>query len=196
MSKNYKLKDGTNVVIRLTNDNDIDKLLFFFQNLPSEDKAYLRVDVTDRSVVEQRLKNVGLRNIIRIVAEVDDEIIADGSLELRTHGWEKHVADLRIIVAGNYQRKGLGMLMAEELYSIALNEKVEEMVVKIMAPQIEAVKIFERLGFKQDVVMKDFVKDVKGQKQDLIILRCNLEEIWDKLESYFLETENRDMHDN
>jgi hypothetical protein len=29
------------------------------------------------------------------------------------------------------------------------------------------------------------VKDVKGAKQDLILMRCNLEALWQKLDNYF-----------
>ncbi|MBU2512290.1 GNAT family N-acetyltransferase [bacterium] len=195
MGTTVKLKDGTKAVIRPLKENDLEKSLTFFQKLPPEERLYLRVDVTDREVVEQRIKNIGLRDRRRIVAEVNDTIVADAALELRPHGWERHLADFRLIVSPEYNGKGLGMLMAEELYEMALKEQIEEMVVEIMAPQENAKKIFERLGFKQDTVIKKYVKDINGEKQDLILMRCNIEEIWDKIESYFKEVENRDMHE-
>lgn len=196
MGKTVKLKDGTAVVIRPLKSDDLDKSLAFFQKLPPEERLYLRVDVTDKEIVKRRIDNVGMRDVKRIVAEVDDTIIADAGLELRPHGWERHLADFRLIVSPDHHGKGLGMLMAEELYEMALKEKVEEMIVEIMAPQENAKKIFERLGFKQDTVIKNFVKDIDGNKQDLLLLRCNLDEIWDKLEAYFKDIENRDMHDS
>ncbi len=195
MGTTVKLKDGTKAVIRPLRESDLEKSVAFFQKLPPEERLYLRVDVTDREVVEQRLKNNGLRDFKRIVAEVDGEIVADAGLELRPHGWERHLADFRLIVSPECNGKGLGMLMAEELYEMALKEQVEEMIVEIMEPQEHAKKIFKRLGFKQDTVIKNFVKDINGKKQDLILMRCDLAEIWDKIESYFKEVENRDMHD-
>lgn len=195
MEKTVKLKDGTKATIRSLNVNDVEKSLAFFRNLPPEQRLYLRVDVTDPVIVERRIKNLGLTDIKRIVAEVEGEIVADAGLELRPHGWERHLADFRLIVSPDYNGKGLGMLMAEELYEMALKENVEEMIVEIMAPQENAKTIFERLGFRQDTIIKNFVKDIDGKKQDLILMRCNLGEIWDKLETYFKETENRDMHD-
>ena len=189
MAKTIRLKDGTQAIIRELAEADLDKSFAFFEKLYPEDKAYLRVDVSDRNAVWKRLQNVSLMNVKRIVAEVDETIVADAALELKPHGWERHLAEFRIIVASDFKRQGLGMFMAEELYEIALKEQVEEMIVQLMAPQTEAKKIFERLGFKQDVVMKQFVKDVKGKRQDLVIMRCNLDEIWNKIESYFGEFE-------
>ncbi len=195
MGKKLKLKDGTIITIRPLVESDLEKSWGFFQKLPPEDRLYLRVDVTDKKIVAQRIKDLGANKVKRIVAELDDEIIADAGLELRPHGWERHLADFRLIISPEFGGKGLGMLMAEELYEMALKEKVEEMLVEIMAPQEGAKSIFKRLGFREDVVIKKFVKDIHGNKQDLVLMRCNLEEIWDKIESYFKEVENRDMHD-
>jgi L-amino acid N-acyltransferase YncA len=194
MEKKYKLKDGTQVTIRSLTAEDVDKSLAFFQSLSDEERAYLRVDVTDRKMVAQRVNNVGLRNYRRLVAVVDDDIVADGAIELNAHGWEKHIGELRLMVADGFQRKGLGMLMAEELYLLAAEEKVEEIIVKLMAPQKDARRIFYRLGFREDVIIKDYVKDVRGRKQDLVIMRCNLEALWRELEGYFHESDKLEMH--
>lgn len=194
MEKTCVLKDGTEVTIRAASPDDVDKSFAFFQDLSSEETAYLRVDVSDRSVVEHRLANHGPGEVIRLLALIDDKIVADGAIELNDAGWESHIAELRLLVSDSYQRKGLGMLMAEELYLLAAKEKVEEIIVKLMAPQTEAMKIFERLGFHKDAVLKNYVRDVRGLKQDLVIMRCNLDALWKELESYFHETDKFERH--
>jgi hypothetical protein len=194
MAKTKKLKDGTEVVVRPLEVSDLDNSYSFFQSLQPEDRNYLRVDVTDRKVVGRRLESASLRNIMRIGAFVDGEIVADGALEVNPYGWDSHIGEIRLIVARSFQRKGLGMVMAEEIYSLALNEKVEEMVVKIAGPQQAASSIFHRMGFHDDVVIKSFVKDLEGKKHDLILLRCDLEALWQELEGYFAEAEHTDMN--
>jgi L-amino acid N-acyltransferase YncA len=194
MEKQFKLKDGTKVTIRPLTSDDVDKSLAFFQSLSDEERAYLRVDVTDRKIVAERVNNVGLRDYRRLAAVVDDKIVADGAIELNTHGWERHIGELRLMVADAFQRRGLGMLMAEELYLAAAQEKLEEIIVKLMAPQKNARRMFQRLGFKEDVVIKDYVKDVRGRKQDMVIMRCNLDALWRELEGYFQETDKLEMH--
>jgi RimJ/RimL family protein N-acetyltransferase len=193
MNKQHNLIDGTPVVVRQLVIEDLEKSRDFFKSLTLEDRLYLRVDVLDEAVVEKRIKNSGLSRIQRIVAEIDGQIVADAGFERRTHGWERHLADFRLIVAPQFRRKGLGMIMAEELYELAVKENVEEMVARFMVPQTAVRKIFERLGFEDDVVLKDFVKDINGQKQDLVIMRGTLDHLWDKLEEYFHEEEHRNM---
>lgn len=185
MEKRVQLKDGTEVLIREINAEDVERSYAFFRDLPAEDRTYLRVDVTDHNVVEQRIRAIDHDLVMRLVAMVDDKIVADGSLEREGPHWKEHMAELRLIVARPYQRRGLGMLMARELYFLAAGRKVEEIVVRFMAPQAGAHNIFTKLGFHQDAILHDYVQDISGHKQDLIIMRCNLEALWQKLEIEF-----------
>jgi L-amino acid N-acyltransferase YncA len=182
METQSTLKDGTTIVIRPMTEDDVDKSWAFFKKLPQEDRAYLRVDVTKRDVVEQRIRDMQSGVVKRIVAVVGDEIVADGALELAGAGWKRHVAELRLIVARPYQRKGVGMLMARELYNLASAANVEDVVVEMMAPQTSARRIFHTLGFKEEAVFPRFVKDITGRRQDLVVMRSELGALWHELE--------------
>ena len=193
MKKKVELKDGSLVIIRELRESDIEKSFDFFQELSFKDRKYLRVDVTQRSLVEKRIRDMRTKRIFRIVATINERIVADGALEFEDHGWEDHIGELRLIVANDYRRVGLGMHMANELYSIASKKGVEKIVVKIMKPQKDAQLIFKRLGFHQDVVLPSSVYDINHHKQDLIIMRCKLKEMWTELADYFYEKDMRRM---
>ncbi len=191
MGNLVKLKDGTKVVIRSFAKDDLKRSLAFFQALSAEDRAYLRRDVTRQSVVEQRIREMELKKVRRLVAVYGDEIVADGALELEGHGWKEHVGELRLMVAPAFQRKGLGMLMARELYFLATSEKLEQIVVKIMRPQIAAHSIFKRLGFCEEATLRDYVKDQSGSKQDLVVMRCDLKSMWRELQDFLEQSDWR-----
>jgi ribosomal protein S18 acetylase RimI-like enzyme len=187
MKKSVKLKDGSEIVIREIREDDIDRSLAFFRSLPEEDREYLRVDVTNREIVERRIETVKWGRVMRLVAVADDQIVADGALELPGEGWEQHHAELRLIVARRFQRKGLGLLMARELYGLAASRKVEEIIVKFMETQAAARKIFEKLGFHEDAVFHNYVKDLHGRKHDQYVMRCDLEALWKKMDDYLAD---------
>jgi len=189
MKKVAQLKDGTDVLIRSLRKKDTDKSLAFFQALPAEDRKYLRRDVTKREVVKERINTMKSGRVKRLVAELDNEIIAECALELETYEWKSHISEIRLIVAHPFHRKGLGTLLAHELYWLAAKEDVEQIVVKMMGPQIGARRIFEKLGFKEDITLSEYVKDQSGSKQDLIIMRCNLQILMKEMEDYFIESD-------
>jgi L-amino acid N-acyltransferase YncA len=189
METTAKLKDGTEILIRLQRKDDLDQLFEFFQAMPEEDKRFLRYDVSRREVLEDRFRAAETGRIQRVVAIANNDIAAEGVLELEGHGWKEHVGELRLFVNRAYQRKGLGMLMARELYTLAAAAKVEEIVVKMMRPQIAARKIFRRLGFHEEILIPDYVKDRSGEVQDLILMRCDLDSLWQELEDYLAHSD-------
>ncbi|HSG99533.1 MAG TPA: GNAT family N-acetyltransferase [candidate division Zixibacteria bacterium] len=184
MAKTVELKDGTAVVIREIGAEDLEESLAFFRALPEDDRRYLRRDVTQREIVERRLADVASGRVRRLVAQVDNHIVADGALELESEDWAPPTAEIRLIVARQYQGLGLGTLMARELYLLANQEKVEEIVVKTMGPQVAPRRIFERLGFHHDSEVTDGITDISGARQDLIVMRCRLEELWQHVSDY------------
>jgi L-amino acid N-acyltransferase YncA len=181
MHREVRLKDEALVVIRSMRRDDIDRSIAIFETLSPEDRAYLRRDVSNEEVIEERIRAMESGHAERVVALVGDRIVADAALEYESLAWKKHVAEVRLIVTDAYQRKGLGMLLARELYSIATDAKVEEIVVRIMRPQIAARSIFRKLGF-QETVLPDYVKDLDGHKQDLILMRCDLQALSSELD--------------
>jgi len=185
MEKIETLKDGTKITIRKLYDKDLDKLMKFYSDLPPEDRKYLRIDVTDRKIVEKRIKLTETGSVIRITALFEDEIVADGALELSAEEWRKHQGELRVIVARPFQNKGLGMILVRELYFLTVEKKVELVVVKMMRPQIAAQRIFRKLGFREELLIPDYVRDQTGKKQDLIVMTCNIKELWNELEHFY-----------
>ena len=189
MRKSVKLKDQTEILIREMRGDDLDESYDFFTSLPEVDRAYLRRDVSQREVVEQRIAEIESGTVLRLVAVADGKIAADGSLETSGEEWKEHVGELRLIVGQPYRRKGLGTVMARELYLLAASARVEDIVARIMRPQKAALSIFRKLGFREEASLHDWVQDQSGTKQDLILMRCNLEALWERLEDLFASTD-------
>jgi L-amino acid N-acyltransferase YncA len=184
VNKQVELKDGSEVLIRPMTADDLEGSIAFFAALPEEDRAYLRRDVSKREVVMQRIEEIESGATRRLVAEVDGKIVADGALEVSGEDWKKHMGEIRLIVARPFRRKGLGVLMTYELYDLATAARVEEIIVKLMGPQEAGRSILERLGFEHQTIIPDYVQDLGGGKQDMILMRCDLQALWRKMEDF------------
>jgi acetyltransferase len=189
MDKTEKMKDGTEVILRPLVLQDTDRLMAFYGALPDEDRKYLKFDVTDRKAVVKRLRRVESGDDIRVVAVHGGVIVASGALELSGEAWSKHQAEIRVIVARPFQKRGLGTIVIRELYFIAVQNQIQTIVARMMRPQVGAQKIFRRLGFREDSMMPDFVKDLQGGSQDLIVMTCDVKELWKQLDRTFSESD-------
>jgi len=182
--KSLELKNGTEVSLRRMRRSDFDRSLAFFQALPESVRGYLRGDVSQPGFVAKRILDMEAGRVYRLVALDGDAIVGDGALELSGHEWESHIGELRLIIAVDFQRQGLGTMMARELYGLANQEKLDEIVVRMMKPSETVRRIFRRFGFHDEVLMPGFVRDIYGKPQDIILMRCELSELWKKMEDY------------
>ena len=182
MEKTVKLKNGRKVLIRSMQADDVQSSFDFFQRLTPEDRKYLRVDVTKWEFVERRVRLTDPAWVERLVVIDDGEIVGDGSLELAGHGWGDNIAEIRLIISSEYQRTGLGTMLARELHMLAAQHKVDRIVARLMRPQIGAHRILHSLGFHEEFLIPEMVRDQGGQWQDMILMRCNLEDLWREME--------------
>lgn len=185
------LANGTEVEIRTMRPDDVELSLAFFQALSDEDRLYLRTDVTDPRLVARRIDEMSADRIERLVALEGGRIVADGALDLRGHGWGDNIGEIRLIVASDLQRLGLGSLLARELYHLAVQHRLDRIVARMMAPQTRARSMFRRLGFEEEFVIPEQVRDRRGQWQDLVIMRCNMEELWERMQDLFESSSHR-----
>jgi len=174
MERTIMLKDGRAVLIRPLTPDDFERSLAFFRRLESSERRYLRRDVTDSDVIRERIREAQTYPFVRLVAVHDDAIVADGSLEHDRYSWGDRTAQIRLIVAPEFRRIGLGTSLARLLYVVAHERDVERITVRVLRPQIAGHTIFRRLGFREEFVLPSFVRDLEGNPQDLIILRCDL----------------------
>ncbi len=166
----HTLNDGAEVLIRPMTSDDCDRSISFFQELPKEEVLYLRVDVTDPDVVRHRLDTNPLENVFRVVALHEGRIVADATLRWPSHGWMSHVGEIRVIIAKELRRRGLSSFLYRQLFVQAVREGLEKIEAYMIPQQESAIRCVDKLGFKKEGVLPNFVKDISGGLQDLIIM--------------------------
>ena len=182
--KKVKLRDGTPIVLKPFERKDKDALLLFFQKLPEEDRLFLKDDVTDPAMVNRWAIELNYDKVFPILAWKGTEVVADATLHKNTGGWMKHVGTIRVVIAREIQRQGMGSILANELFLHALKSGLEKIVAEMMETQEGAKKVFEKLGFKQEAVLRGHVRDQTGVRHDLLILTKDLEEFWANIQTH------------
>lgn len=184
-----QLKDGTKITLKIMEASDAAALLQFFQQLPLNDRRYLKHDVINQDVISGWVQNLDLIRVVPILAYHDQKIIGDATLHMKPFGWSTHVGEIRIVTDEAYRRRGLGMLLAQHIAMVAFRLKLEKLVAMMLKEQRDARKVFKRLGFEKEAVLKDHVLDLNGQKHDLVIMCQHLDKLWDRISNNVLDTE-------
>jgi len=182
--KEVSLKSGQNLTLRLLNEDDIDHLVQFFHALPEEDRMYLRSDVTKRENIVRRFGHINYEKVYPVIALDRDRIVAIGSLWRAEYGWMRNLGEIRVVVAQDFQRKGLCTILTREIFFHALTTDLYKIQAEVMEDQVGAFNAFERLGFKKETVLRKHVTDTNGQRVNLVIMSLDIQEMWYLMEDF------------
>jgi RimJ/RimL family protein N-acetyltransferase len=169
------LKDGTRVKLRPLVKEDRDMLLKFFQGLEEKELSFLRSEVRDPGVIDHWVNHIDYRRVFPLVAEADGRIVGDVTLHMRQKGWKRHLGNVRVVVAHDYQGRGLGTLLINEIVELAGEFGLEKLIAEIHFQAVGAFNAFKNAGFAVKAVFEDLVKDPAGKSSDLVVMVCDVQ---------------------
>ena len=165
-----KLLGKETAKLRLMGASDLDKMLAFATSLPADDLLFLRTDITDRAVVKQWIDNIKQGHTITLLAEIDGEIAAYASVHMDQARWTRRVGEIRINASSRFRSKGLGRMLAAEVFDLARSLGLKKITAQMTTDQTAARAAFERLGFQVEAMLTDWVEDRRGVSRDLLIM--------------------------
>jgi L-amino acid N-acyltransferase YncA len=158
------------VTLRHMTPADKQGLLAFARGLPEHDLLFLRRDITQEDAVDDWIRELETGEIATVLAVVGNEIVGYATIHRSMLRWTAHVAELRVMVAESMRGAGLGRVLTQEAFAIALSQGIEKMVAQMTLDQKGAIATFEGLGFRPEALLRDQVKDRQGNKHDLLML--------------------------
>jgi L-amino acid N-acyltransferase YncA len=182
--KQVKLSDGTEVTIRLMEPQDQDKILTFASRLPEEDLLFLRTDITDRQVVKQWADNIKQGHTVTLLAEVGGEVAAYASVHLEQARWTRRVGEIRVNGSQRFRGRGLGKRLTAEIFELAKALGLKKLTAMMTPDQVAARAAFERLGFRVEAILADYVEDRGGRARDMLIMTHDLDGFTDQVDAH------------
>jgi RimJ/RimL family protein N-acetyltransferase len=156
----------------------------FVQKLPTHDLLFVRRDLSHPKVVTAWLDSIAEGSITSLAARSNGELVGCTAVVTDPRSWSRHVAELRVMVSPEWRGQGLGRLLIQECFALALGLGLEKLYVQMTVDQRSAIAVFEELGFRAEAVLRDHVKDRDGSTYDLAILSHDIAEVQARFEVY------------
>ena len=181
--REVRLKDGPATLRRLT-ASDRDAALAFARALPAHDLLFLRRDITKPEVIDLWLDRIARGRVSSVVAERGGAVQGYAIVDRGELSWSPHVAELRVLVAEPMRGNGLGRVLTQEAFALALGLGIEKIVAQMTVDQQGARAVFEGMGFRPEALLRDHVKDRDGRKHDLLILSHDVAKFQGQMAAY------------
>ncbi len=170
---------------------DLPRLINFFISLPAEIRNYLRYNVIETNTCKQRLEQIDQTSHWRLFAEHQGKIIADATMDREPFCWNRHVAQVRVVLAPEYMHRGVDRLLLMELVEIGAQSEIEILYTEVMEEQADLIRTLINIGFKKEARRKNFAKDLSGRLHDVIIMANDLEDVWRRLADLMMDLDTR-----
>jgi ribosomal protein S18 acetylase RimI-like enzyme len=156
----------------------------FFRALPAGDLTFIKEDVTDPDTVRGWLDRPRQRWLA-----LDGETVVGFVAVLPLPGWSDHVGELRLVVHPARRRVGVGRALARHALADAVRAGRRKVVVELAADQDRALAMFGSLGFTGEALLRDHIRDRRGDLRDLVMLAHFVDATWADMNSISLADE-------
>jgi L-amino acid N-acyltransferase YncA len=177
--KNFRevvtLRDGVYVLIRPIVKEDCKHLEELFSPLSKEDLRVFRQNVKDAEVVQSWCQNLNYDEVLPAIALVKDRAVGLVTLHF-FHGARRHMAEVRIFLAKDFRKRGLGTKMIRVAIDLARKQGLHILIGEILADQTKVIRAFEQLGLKVQCTLEDFFMYPDGDCADVVFMVMQLKQ--------------------
>src|SRR6185436_8002313 len=189
--RSIHLRDGAQVTLRLMTPADAASIASFARSLPEDDLLFLRMDITDPEAVAHWMRNLEAGLTTTVIAETGGAIAGYAALVQNRVGWQRHLGEIRTQVALPFRSQGLGRALAGEIFSLARGRGLRKIVAQMTPDQKGAMATFERLGFRPEALLQDFVVDRSGRTRDLVVMAFDVTGLTEHVDYPSVPSKNR-----
>jgi N-acetylglutamate synthase-like GNAT family acetyltransferase len=161
-------------------------LATFASTLPVHDLLFLRRNITHPKVRAAWLAEVEAGSIVSLIAREAGTIIGCSAVVRDELSFSPHVGELRVLASPQGRDRGLGRILIQESFLIALTLGLEKLTAQMTVDQKGAIGVFEEMGFIAEALLKHHVRDAGGAKHDILVLSHDVERLQAQMEAYGL----------
>jgi len=175
--KNFRemitLKEGTYILLRPMIKEDRQRLMEFYSAVSDDDLRYFRHYVKDSNLLQEWCDHLDYGKVLPVLALAKDRVVGSATLHF-SEGPKRHIGEVRLFLAKDYRKRGLGMKMIRALIDLGRKHGLSILTAEIIADMTKFVKAFEQLGFKSMCSLDDYFMFPDGDSCDVVFMMMSL----------------------
>ena len=169
-----KLRDGTPVIIRPLKSRDDVRLQKFFQQVPEEERLFVKQPITDRTLFRQWCREADFERNLPLLMLHGKKVIGEATLHQRGGGWKRHIGLITLLTHPEYRGRDVSKVLVTELIEIARHCGLRRLEAEVNGERKIARQVLAKLGFSELMNLPDYVLDMKAVTHDYVLLAMDL----------------------
>ena len=126
----------------------------------------MRHNVTDPKLVASWIDELDYDRILPLVAVIDNRLVGCATLHFFT-GPGRHRCEVRIYLAKEVRRRGVGSRMIQALIDMAKRRNIYMVEAQIINEQATVIRAFQNLGFVRKCILDNYFILPDGELRDV-----------------------------
>ena len=147
--------------------DDRDQLLHLFSTM-SEKALEWGMPPYTKETIDRWMSN--FERLIPLVAVYEEHIVAYAAIYKHFHSRQKGIGDMGIYIHQNFHNVGLGTAMAEKTLSMAKEQGLYRVELKVVEDNVAAVALYKKIGFKVEGNLVDAYFGADDKYHNLLIM--------------------------
>ncbi|MBV8197295.1 MAG: GNAT family N-acetyltransferase [Candidatus Eremiobacteraeota bacterium] len=182
MSETHRMRDGSSVTIEPMQTSDQADVAALLRSVPENDLLFVGFDIRDDSVIRSWTQSTD-RQSVGAVARRDGTLLGFTVLSRDRAPWKRHVGSVLVVVAPAARGLGLGTLLVRKTILLAGELGLEKIAARMVVEDRDTVRVFEKLGFRQEGVLLDHAKASDGTLYDIAYMGLMVKKYRDAIEA-------------
>lgn len=166
-SRKVRLKDDREVILRLLELSDRDRLLQLFSTM-SEEALEWGMPPYTKETIDRWLTNI--ERLIPLVAISDERIVGYAAIFKHIHPREMGVSDMGIYLHQDFHNVGLGTVMTETALSVAEEQGLHRIGLHVVEDNVVAVNLYKKFGFSVEGTIRDAYYGADKKYHNLLVM--------------------------
>jgi len=167
------LRDGARVLLRPLTPEDKTALLDLFLPVPYEERRFMRHNINDPELVANWALYPEYDKVFPLVAVIGDRIVGNATLHFG-QGPARHRAEMRIFLAKDFRRRGLGTKLIQAVVEIAKRRSLYILDVETVSELVHDIKAMQKAGFEIKCTFDDHFMLPDGELRDIVYMMMHL----------------------
>jgi GNAT superfamily N-acetyltransferase len=169
-----ELSDGTPCSIRQMTEGDEPAFRGFHAVIPEEEQLFIKSKIRDGSLFEEWMSDPNGEEHIALLAFVDGNLVAIGSLHQRLGGWKRHIGKVYFLTHPDYRGLGLLDALLERLIEMSGELGLTKLESELNGERTVAIESLGAMGFRELVRIPDYIRDMKAESHDYVLMGMDL----------------------
>lgn len=170
----FRLRDGTECVVRPLQRQDEARLRKFFEAVPEAERLFIKRPLSDKRLLRDWCAKIDYEQNLTLVLLVKGKIVGEATLHQRQGGWKRHIGLLTLLTHQDFRGVDVAKLLAQEILHVAPYAGLKKLEAELNGDRKVAIRALMQLGFRELVRLRDYLRDMKYRPLDYVLMGIDL----------------------